>query len=184
MNQTLRIGSVSSRKLYCVYSKFCFQGDHGSAVTSFVTEYRARKPDQTARYAIRVQCSTIEHIKEQLNELLYDLRAFHEPGLLEQVSDGSDEYKALQRKSEVAFSTIESLFPDKEDASLESLLEQGSRTIQEIRNSLHALADAISWPDGFASGIWEATADSARECRQQISQFMENNFWPLIDRVE
>ena len=163
---------------------FLSKGDQGSAVTSFVTEYRARKESHASPFTIRVKCSGIEHIKEQLDDLLYDIRAFDDPGILDSVSEGSDEFRALQRKSEVALSTIESIFPQSEESSLDYLLEREARTVDDIKAALHALADRISWPTGAETGQCEFTAETAYDCRNIVSQFMENGLWPLIDKVE
>ena len=149
-----------------------------------MTEYRARKEDQTAPFTIRVECSGTQHIKEQLNDMLYDLRAFHSPGLLDTVSEDSNEYKLFERKSEVALSTIQSIFPDQDASRLEFLLDNEVRSVEEIQSALHHLADQITWPSGAETGIWEDTADDAGECRQKISQFMDEGLWPLIDKVE
>ena len=51
------------------------QGDLGSAVTSFVTEYRYRQPrHNTTPFTIEVEYCTKEEIDEQLQELLISYR--------------------------------------------------------------------------------------------------------------
>ena len=117
-----------------------------------------------------------------MNELVYDVRALTDPGILESISD--NEFLALERRSAVALSTLENIFPDKEESTKAYLLDRTDGSAERITARLHELTDEIDFPSGAESGEWVETANSALECRQQIMRFMENGFWPLINKVK
>ena len=172
-------------------SELAHRGDSGFAVTSFVTEYRKREAHQTAAFTIRVNCSMKQHIEEQIDDLLFEFRAPHEPGILERLQQDSDEFRDIERKSEVAFSTIDSLLGKYGEITRDFLLDTSSwdtdtskGSVEDIKTCLHGFAESIEWPQGTEGGQWEETAASPRECRQKVAQFMDNGFWPLIDTVK
>lgn len=101
-----------------------------------------------------------------------------------QVPEESDEYRKIERKSALALSTIESIFPERLESTIEYLLDTSTQSVEDIKFSLHDLADAIQWPEGVVRGRWEQTANSAAECQEKVIHFMNNGFWPLVDKVK
>ena len=91
-------------------------------MTSFVTEYRNRKAGQTAPFTIKVKCADRSHLSDQMKELVYDVRAPTDPSVFEAISDG--EFLALEKRSAVALSTLENIFPDKEESTKAYLLDR------------------------------------------------------------
>ena len=117
-----------------------------------------------------------------MNELVYDVRAPNNPGIVEAISDS--EFLALEKRSAVALSTLENIFPNKEESTKAYLLDRTDGSVERMTARLRELADAIVFPEGAENGEWVETANSASECREQIMRFMENGFWPLIDKVK
>lgn len=158
------------------------KGDQGSAVTSFVTEYRNRKADQTAPFTIKVKCADRSHLKDQMNDIVYDIRILNEQSTLDSASEA--EFRLLEKKSAVALSTLESIFPNREESTEAFLTNNEDGSFERIIARLRELTDEIEFPAGAETGAWVETANSALECRQQIMRFMENGFWPLINKVK
>ena len=117
-----------------------------------------------------------------MKELVYDVRAPTDPSVFEAISDG--EFLALEKRSAVALSTLENIFPDKEESTKAYLLDRSDGSAERITVRLRELVDDVEFPPGAQNGEWCETANSSSECRQQIMQFMENGFWPLIDKVK
>ncbi len=163
------------------------QGDHGSAVTSFVTEYRKRTPEHLEPFTIEVEYANPEEIKEQLHELLFSYRHIYTPGLQEELSESDDEYRNIERKSEVALSTLQSIFPDCPETGENHLRGTwggtSDKTFEETESRLQSLAQDLRWPAGAENGRWLSTANDAAECHEQVAQFMENGLWPLTNIV-
>ena len=163
------------------------QGNHGSAVTSFVTEYRKRKPEQLEPFTIEVEYANAEEIKAQLHELLFSYRHIYRPGLQEDLSQSPAEYLDIEKKSEVALSALQSIFPDCPEIEQEYLRGtwggNSDRTFEEIESDLQALAQTLKWPAGAINGRWLSTANDASECHGKVAQFLENGLWPLTNIV-
>ena len=117
-----------------------------------------------------------------MNELVYDIRAFTDPGILESISD--NEFRALERRFAVALSTLESIFPGRQESTKAYLSDRTDGSAERITAHLRELTDEIVFPAGAETGEWVETANNASECRQQIMRFMENGFWPLINKVK
>lgn len=92
------------------------QSDHGSAVTSFVTEHRKRKPSHTENFTIEVEFVNMEEINEQILELLFSFRDLYRKGLEEEAADVL--YQRIEKRSEIALNTLQRVFPNKYRALL------------------------------------------------------------------
>jgi len=51
--------------------------------------------------------------------------------------------------------------------------------LAEATDKLIQWAHELEWPDGGNSGTWKATADTADECCEKTSIFMQDRFWPF-----
>ncbi|KAL9016734.1 MAG: hypothetical protein Q9185_005941, partial [Variospora sp. 1 TL-2023] len=159
------------------------KGDHGSAVTSFVTEYRCRSAQHTMPFTIEAEYCNEDEIDDQLQELLHSYRELYQPGLGKELEDNEQQYREIERKSEIAFSTLQSIFPDCPKVTSEKLRGNGDGAFKRILDGLRRLAKKIEWPSGAADGRWTATAASSAECHEKVAYFMQNGLWPLTNIV-
>ncbi|KAI4143217.1 MAG: hypothetical protein LQ341_002975 [Variospora aurantia] len=157
------------------------KGDHGSAVTSFVTEYRCRSAQHTMPFTIEAEYCNKDEIDDQLQELLVSYRELYQPGLGKELEDNEQQYREIERKSEIAFSTLQSIFPDCPKVTSEKLQGNGDGAFKRILDRLRRLAKKIQWPSGAADGKWTATAASSAECHEKVAYFMQNGLWPLTN---
>lgn len=138
-------------------------------------------------FAIEVEYANPEEILEQLRELLFRYRQIYRPGLQEELSESDADYRDIEKKSELAFSTLQTIFPDCpeiEEGHLRGSWGGASdRTTQEIESDLQSLARDLQWPTGANNGLWHSTADNAEECYKKVEQFMEKKRWPLTNVV-
>ena len=157
------------------------QGDQGSAVTSFVTEYRKRKASHTENFTIEVEFATPEEINEQIHELLFSFRELYREGV---EAEGSDDlYRSIEKRSEIALTTLQSIFPNSPETEAEHLKGTAGHTFEQIESGLQRLAEGLTWPEGSVNGKWTSTATNARQCHDQVAQFMQNGLWPLTNIV-
>lgn len=157
------------------------QGDQGSAVTSFVTEYRKRKANHTDNFTIEVEFATPEEINEQIHELLFSFRELYGEGL---EAEGSDDlYRSIEKRSEIALSTLQSIFPNSPETDAEHLKGTRGHTFEQIEGGLQRLAEGLTWPEGSVNGKWTSSAIDASRCHDQVAQFMQNGLWPLTNIV-
>ncbi|KAL8696199.1 MAG: hypothetical protein Q9224_002922 [Gallowayella concinna] len=159
------------------------KGDHGSAVTSFVTEYHRRSPYHSAPFTIEVEYCNPEEIDEQLHELLVSYRELYQPGLEKELENNEQLYREIETKSGVAASTLESIFPKRPEVTPIHLRDESEGAFERIYGELKRLAALIEWPSGAVNGKWEATASSASECHDKVAHFMEQGLWPLTNIV-
>lgn len=159
------------------------QGDHGSAVTSFVTEYHRRSSQHAAPFTIEVEYCNETEIDEQLHELLVSYRELYQPGLEKELENNEGLYREIETKSTVAASTLQSIFPDHPEVAPTQLRDQGEGAFERILHDLKRLASLIQWPSDAANGKWTATATSPSECHDKVAYFMEKGLWPLTNIV-
>ena len=159
------------------------QDDHGSAVTSFVTEYHRRSFRHEAPFTIEVEyCNEVE-IHEQLHELLVSYRELYQPGIEKELENNEQLYQEIEKKSTVAASTLQSIFPDHPEATPNRMKDQSDGAFEQILENLKRLASLIEWPADAKNGRWTATAASAAECHDKVAYFMKKGLWPLTNVV-
>ncbi|KAL8994209.1 MAG: hypothetical protein Q9169_005755 [Polycauliona sp. 2 TL-2023] len=159
------------------------KGDHGSAVTSFVTEYHRRSSQHAAPFTIEVEYCNETEIDEQLHELLVSYRELYQPGLEKQLENDERLYREIETKSTVAASTLQSIFPDHPAVAPSQLRDQDEGAFERILDELKRLALLIKWPSDAANGRWTATATSPGECHDKVAYFMEKGLWSLTNVV-
>lgn len=150
-------------------------------MTSFVTEYRKRKPSHTDDFTIEVEFANPKEINEQIHELLFSFRELYRGGLEEEAAD--DVYQGIEKRSEIALNTLQSIFPNIPETEAGHLKGTEGHTFEEIESGLQHLAEGLRWPEGSVNGKWTSTAASARECHDQVAHFMQNGLWPLTNIV-
>ncbi|KAL8950134.1 MAG: hypothetical protein Q9222_003811 [Ikaeria aurantiellina] len=159
------------------------RGDHGSAVTTFVTEYHRRMPQHTAPYTVEVEYCSQEETEDQLHELLYSYRELYQPGLQNDLKQHPELYDEIEKKSEVALSTLQSIFPESPEVTPAHLQSEEEDAFRRILDELKGLAKSISWPAGAVDGKWHATASNTAACHDQVALFMRQGLWPLTNVV-
>ncbi|KAL8977326.1 MAG: hypothetical protein Q9205_006849, partial [Flavoplaca limonia] len=157
--------------------------DHGSAVTSFVTEYHRRSLRHEAPFTIEVEYCNEAEINEQLHELLVSYRELYQPGIEKELENNEQLYQEIEKKSTVAASTLQSIFPDHPEATPIRMKDQSDGAFEQILENLKRLAALIEWPADAKNGRWTATAASAAECHDKVAYFMKKGLWPLTNVV-
>ena len=109
------------------------------------------------------------------------------PGLKEELAESGDNFGALERESETAMLTLQSIFPGRREAEPNYLRGEwgGNSNLKcgQIEAELQSLAEGLSWPEGAADGKWLSTAADAAECRKKVAKFMKDGLWPLTNVV-
>ena len=150
-------------------------------MTSFVTEYRKRKANHTDKFTIEVEFATPEEISEQIHELLFSFRELYREGI--EAEGSEDLYRSIETRSEIALTTLQSIFPNSPETEAEYLKGTRGHTLEQIESSLKRLAEGLSWPEASVNGKWTSTATNAEQCHDQVAHFMQNGLWPLTNIV-
>ncbi|KFY49525.1 hypothetical protein V496_09946 [Pseudogymnoascus sp. VKM F-4515 (FW-2607)] len=154
-------------------------GDIGAACTSVVTEYRQKTTDHLAPITIEVEYLSIGEIEDLIKELVWNYRQMYLPHT-EGDSISENEYATMQRESEQAWSSLEAGFSHQPSFNKAMLINDLSEAGLSIANSqLVQWAYELDWPDSGEIGKWTSTADTADECCEKTSVFMEDRFWPF-----
>lgn len=151
----------------------------GAACTSVVTEYRPKKSEHKARITIEVEYLAMSEIEDLLKEVLWSCRRKH---LLaaqdDEISDG--EQAKLERESDLAWSSLEAAFSHHKGFSKEWLTHDMSEEgLAMVTDQIIKWTQEIDWPAGADSGVWASTADTADECCEKTSVFMQDQLWPF-----
>ncbi|RDL37034.1 Uncharacterized protein BP5553_04467 [Venustampulla echinocandica] len=154
-------------------------GDIGAACTSVVTEYRQKTAIHVAPITIEVEYLSMSEIEDLIKELIWNYRRIYLPH-----SEGENvtenEYTMMQRVSEQAWSSLEAGFSHQREFSKDLLINDMSEAGLAIANNqLVQWAHELNWPDSGESGKWTSTADTADECCEKTSVFMQDRFWPF-----
>ncbi|OBT81787.1 hypothetical protein VE02_09856 [Pseudogymnoascus sp. 03VT05] len=154
-------------------------GDIGAACTSVVTEYRQKTTDHLAPITIEVEYLSIDEIEDLIKELVWNYRQMYLPHS-EGDSISENEYPTMQRESEQAWSSLEAGFSHQPSFNKAMLIHDMSEAGLSIANSqLVQWAYELNWPDSGENGKWTSTAETADECCEKTSVFMEDRFWPF-----
>lgn len=89
------------------------------------------------------------------------------------------EYARYQRESEQAWSALEAGFNHQRGFNKNLLSDMAEGGLERATSQLIQWAHELEWPDGGNSGVWKATADTAEECCEMTSIFMQDRFWPF-----
>ncbi|MCJ1400080.1 hypothetical protein MMC11_003283 [Xylographa trunciseda] len=118
--------------------------DNGSAVTAYVTEYRYLKPHHKAAFTIEAEFSTSEKITLEFEEFLHNYRQKFRDGINEDTFTA--EYEKIIKHSDVALSTIQSIFSAHSEVSEEFLLDDSHpNAFEHILHRLQSLVSSLTW---------------------------------------
>ena len=159
------------------------QGDHGSATTSFVTEYHRRSYRHEAPFTIEAEYCNEAETNEQLHELLVSYRELYQPGTEKELEHNEQLHQEVATKSEVAASTLQSIFPDHPEVTSNQPKDQSEGAFQRILQNLRRLASLTEWPTDAVNGRWTVTAVNAAQCHDKVAYFMKKGLWPLTNVV-
>ena len=145
-----------------------------------MTEYRYKKLQQSEPFVIEMEYLNIQEIDEQLDELVFSSRKL----LNLNVNEISEkELERLEKESELAFRTLQSIFPNHPHLSKQYLEDTSTGAEENISSDLKEHARRLRWPEGAYEGNWSSTAPTAEACYYEIERFMSQGFWPLIKVV-
>ncbi|KAN0095627.1 hypothetical protein V8E51_016338 [Hyaloscypha variabilis] len=153
-------------------------GDIGAACTSVVTEYRQKTREHTSPITIEVEYLSPSEIEDLLKELLWNFRQIFLPEVEEDKVDPKD-YARYQRESEQAWSALEAGFKHQRGFNKQLVSDMTEGGLAKATDQLVKWAHELEWPDGGNNGFWKATADTAEECCETTSIFMQDRFWPF-----
>ncbi|KAL9621176.1 MAG: hypothetical protein Q9204_008138, partial [Flavoplaca sp. TL-2023a] len=134
-------------------------------------------------FTIEVEYCNEEEINEQLHELLFSYRELYQPGIEKELENNQQLYQEIERKSTVAASTLQSIFPDRPEVTPSQMKDQSEGAFERVLQNLKRLASLIEWPADAKNGRWTATAASAAECHDKVAYFMKKGLWPLTNVV-
>jgi hypothetical protein len=143
-----------------------------------VTEYRQKTREHTSPITIEVEYLSEREIEDLIKEQLWNYRQIFLPGVEEDTVDPKD-YARFQRESEQAWSALEAGFKHQREFNKNLLSDMTEGGLEKATAKLVQWAHELEWPDGDRSGLWKATADTAEECCDMTSVFMEDRFWPF-----
>ena len=151
-----------------------------------MTEYRYKKPNQTAPFYIEVEYLSKPEIHETIRELLWSYRKLYMLGYEEDEGNevANKVYRQCEAESEIAQSSLTSAFGDQAKRELERLKNNQTDSIYDgILAKFLDLADEIQWPAGGDNGTWRSEAEDADECNDKTSEFMLDKLWPFTKLI-
>jgi hypothetical protein len=121
----------------------------------------------------------MSEIEDLIREVLRSHRRMHLLDAQDDDIDG-DERAKLKRESDEALSSLEAAFGRRKGFSKDWLTKDLSEDgLATITGQIFEWAQEIDWPAGADSGKWSSTADTADECCEKTSAFMQNQLWPF-----
>lgn len=151
----------------------------GAACTSVVTEYRLKPAHYKAHITIEAEYLSMNEIEALIKEVLWSYRRVH---LLDAQDDdiSENERDKLKRESDEAWSSLEAAFGHHKGFSRDWLTKDMTEEgLAIVTDQIMQWAQEIDWPAGADSGKWTSTADTADECCEKTSVFMQDQFWPF-----
>ena len=143
-----------------------------------VTEYRHKTQDQVAPITIEIEYLSDTEIDELIKELVWNYRQLFLPEIEEDKVDAKD-YMRYQRESEQAWSALEAAFKHQRSFKKELLSDRSDGAVERVTDQLISWTKDIDWPEGAQEGIWKSTANTAYECCEKTSTFMQDRYWPF-----
>lgn len=101
------------------------------------------------------------------------------PNMEDDVADNK-EYMRIQRESEQAWSALEAAFKHQRQFKKELLSDMSEEGLQKATDRLLQWAHEINWPKGGKPGMWTSSANTAEECCEKTSIFMQDRYWPFM----
>ena len=115
-----------------------------------------------------------------MNELVWNYRKIYLPDM-EDDSISPDEYARCQRQSELAWSTLSAAFGHRSGFNQNMLRDMSEGVQEKVTSRLIEWSQDLEWPGGNnnTNGLWKSVADTAEECCDKTSRFMQDKLWPF-----
>lgn len=134
--------------------------------------------EHTAPITIEVEYLSMPEIQELIKELLWNYRQVLLPEIEDNTVDAKD-YARYQRESEQAWSALEAGFKHQRGFNKGLISDMSEEGRVRAIDQLIQWAQELHWPDGGNSGMWKSIANTAEECCDKTSMFMQDKFWPF-----
>lgn len=123
-------------------------------------------------------------IRELISELVWSYCKLYLPGV-ESDEISPEEYQRYERESELAWSTLEAAFKHRREFNRNLLTYNVDNGIDHIISQLIEWTDDIQWPvgDRGEDGFWASTAQTAEECCEKTTAFMQDRLWPFTKTI-
>ncbi|KAJ5622536.1 hypothetical protein N7528_005768 [Penicillium herquei] len=163
----------------------------GAACTSVVTEFRSTDSAHPDPYTIEIEFMESEEIKELLEELLRNFRAFYCPLLYSNVTS-KDARESIKLAGERARQTFESLFHDRTETIYELLGDESENNWDSIINMLETWAGEVlaQRPDQIRDSVAVVTTNDLQSCKDYLDHLMTSShengdlvLWPFINLI-
>jgi hypothetical protein len=149
-----------------------------------VTEYRQKSPEHTAPITVEVEHLSASEIDELIKELVWNYRKLYLPDV-EDENVSAEEYQQYQRESELAWYTLEAAFKHRREFKQDLLRDMSDGAADKITGQLISWTEDLEWPEGngSANGVWKSTAQTAEECCEKTTAFMQDRLWPFTKLI-
>ena len=117
-------------------------------------------------------------IEELITDLVWNYRKIFLPETEQNIVSPED-YTRYQRESEQAWSALEAAFKHQRMFKTDFLSDMSEGALQRVTGQLIQWAQEIEWPEGGNTGIWKSTVNTAEECCEKTSIFMQDRLWPF-----
>jgi hypothetical protein len=125
---------------------------------------------------------TNSEIDEQLRELFWSYRCFHISNL-DSKEMTMDQQQLLEKRSKLAWDTLQAAFGSKEGLTEAYLKDISSGADERIRLQLITWTKELQWPEGFNESMWRASANTVEEVQKKMEQSLSGSLWPFITVV-
>lgn len=128
---------------------------------------------------MEVEYLSTSEMEELIKELLWSFRRMYLPNA-EDDGIAESEYARMLRESGEAWSSLEAAFSHQKAFNKNFLMQDMSEAGLAVATAqLVQWSHELDWPAGTDSGKWTSTADTADECYEKTSIFMQDKFWPF-----
>lgn len=141
-------------------------------------EYRQKEASHTAPFTIEAEYLSSIEIEELIKELLWSFRQVFLP-LFQAEETSKDEHERIEHESEQAWSALEAAFAHQDGFNKAFLSNTAEGALDSITKKLLKWTEDIEWPDDEDTGFWTDTAETAEDCSEKTSIFMEDKLWPF-----
>ncbi|KAI9042030.1 uncharacterized protein KD926_006154 [Aspergillus affinis] len=162
----------------------------GAACTTVVTEFRSIDEEHPNSYTVEADFMDNTEIKELLEELLSAVRGYYTDAYRE-VSE-PEEQENIRSAARRAWDTLQSLFPNQPELTLDFVSQEGQDAVEPIIARLEewAMAGQDSRPGGRVNLQYSVVANNAEECMDQLDTIMADPrdsdrpaLWPFVKLI-
>ncbi|KAJ5100706.1 hypothetical protein N7456_006758 [Penicillium angulare] len=166
-------------------------GGGGSACTSLVTEFRSADDNHLQAYTIEVHFMASDDIRELLEELLRNFRAYYCDSLFREI-ESPDEREKCKTEAGKAWMALESLFSDQHELTHDFLSKEGSGAWEAAMTKLQTWANAaVAGRSGDGQSlVSKVPTGSLQGCKDYLDHLSAEShdngdpaLWPFIKLI-